>query len=357
MSVSLKGSLEDCIKLNLHLRTANRVLILIRSFKAAHPDHLYQALSQIPWEDHIPRHGYISVTGFVKNQHILDTRFANQKTKDAIVDRLQRVRDERPDSGPSRDQTVIYLYWVKDDCHVYFDTSGETISKHGYRRMPFKAPMREALAAAVLMASKWEPGVPLVNPMGGSGTLAIEAAMIAKKVAPGLLRENFGFMHLRNYQKESWKDLRKQAEDLVMKDCEPLFHLSDKSLEALRSAQKNAEWAGVKSLISFEQNDFNKIDLPQADGVVILNPEYGTRMGDVQQLVGTYKDIGDFFKEKGAGYWGYVFTGNPELSKRIGLRSSRKIPFYNGQIECRLLEFELYRGSKKSADDALDKKQ
>ncbi|MDH3710002.1 MAG: class I SAM-dependent RNA methyltransferase [Cyclobacteriaceae bacterium] len=347
-SVELKGTLKDCMHLNLHLRTANRVLLLIKRFKAGHPDQLYQAVSRIPWEDHIPHDGYLSVTSFIRNKHILDTRFGNQKTKDAIVDRLFRLRKQRPDSGPKRDRTVIYLHWVGQDCHLYFDTSGETISKHGYRRIPFKAPMREALAAAVIKATKWQPGMPLVNPMSGSGTLVIEAALMAKNFAPGLLRKNFGFMHLRTFQQQQWDELCNQARGMVQDQVEPLFHLSDHSLEALRSARSNAKWAGVDKLIRFHHLDFAKTEVPPPPGVVILNPEYGSRLGDVKELEGTYKQIGDFFKEKCAGYWGYIFSGNPELSKKIGLRTSRKIPFFNGQLECRLLEFELYAGSKKS---------
>lgn len=348
MSVELKGSLNEAMHLNLHLRTANRVLLLIKKFKAAHPNQLYEAVSKIPWEDHIPRNGYLSVTSFIKNKFILDTRFGNQKTKDAIVDRLFGLHKARPDSGPKRDHTVIFLYWVEDEGYIYFDTSGETISKHGYRRMPFKAPMRESLAAAVIMATRWQPGQPLINPMTGSGTLAIEGALMAKNVAPGLLRKNFGFMHLRDFQKDAWSEMRQQAESAMVKDCEPLFMASDISLEALRTAQSNAQWAGVKSMIKFSHGDFTKTEIPEQPGVVILNPEYGSRMGEMKKLEATYKSIGDFLKERCAGYWGYIFSGNPELSKQIGLRSTRRIPFYNGQLECRLLEFELYSGSKKS---------
>lgn len=348
MSVEIRGTLTDTMRLNLHLRTANRVLLLIKKFTAAHPDQLYEAVSRIPWEDHLPRNGYITVTSFIKNKYILDTRFGNQKTKDAIVDRLFKLRKSRPDSGPKRDQTVVYLYWVEEEAYIYFDTSGETISKHGYRRMPFKAPMRESLAAAVIKATRWQPGLPLVNPMTGSGTLAIEAALIAKRMPPGLFRTNFGFMHLREYEKNIWSDLRHQAESEVEKDCQPLFWASDISLEALRTAKSNAQWAGVKSLINFSHGDFAKTEIPSSPGIIILNPEYGTRMGDMHKLALTYKAMGDFLKERGAGNWGYIFSGNPELSKQIGLRSSRKTPFFNGQLECRLLEFELYSGSKKS---------
>jgi putative N6-adenine-specific DNA methylase len=349
-SVELKGSLKDCMFLNLHLRTANKVLMLIKRFKASHPDHLYKAISKIPWEDHIRSNGYVSVTSFIENRFILDTRFGNQKAKDAIVDRIFSQRGKRPDSGPKRDQAVVYLHWVQSDCHLYFDTSGETISKHGYRRIPFKAPLRESLAAALVRATKWTPDMPLVNPMAGSGTLAIEAAMMASKRAPGLGRSNFGFMHLKSYQQDEWLSLKEEAAKQVLPQIELTIIINDTSLEALRAAKKNAEWAGVKHLLKFDHGDFNEIQIPDPPGIVILNPEYGERLGDIATLGHTYKKIGDFYKEKCAGYWGYIFSGNPELSKRIGLRTSSKRPFFNGKIECRLLEYELYHGSKKMSD-------
>jgi putative N6-adenine-specific DNA methylase len=271
------------------------------------------------------------------------------KVKDAIVDRILSQRGRRPDSGPNREQAVIYLHWVDSDCHIYFDTSGETISKHGYRKIPYKAPLRESLAAALIKATQWKTDTPLVNPMAGSGTLAIEAAMMASQRAPGLYRKNFGFMHLKGYQKEEWLALRNEAADKVTPDAAAPIIVNDNSLEAIRAAKMNATWAGVNQMISFRHGDFNKMEMPSAPGVVILNPGYGTRIGEIKELGDTYRMIGDFFKEHCPGFWGYVFTGNPELSKQIGLRTSRKMAFYNGSIECRLLEYELYLGSKKNS--------
>lgn len=347
-SVEIKGDFRDCMYLNLHLRTANKVLLLIKRFRAPHPDHLYQVISKIPWEDYLHINGYICVTSYIQNRHIIDTRFGNQRVKDAIVDRMFNQRGKRPDSGPKRDQTVVYLYWVNSDCHLYFDTSGETISKHGYRRIPFKAPLRESLAAAIIKSTRWKPGMPLINPMAGSGTLAIEAAMIACNLAPGLGRENFGFMHLKSYQKEAWLALRDEAKKQATNGATTDFFINDSSLEALRAAKKNATWAGVAPFIDFHHGDFAETKMPKEQGIVILNPEYGARLGQVEQLSNIYNKVGDFFKEKCAGHWGYIFSGNPDLSKQIGLRTSRKVPFFNGKIECRLLEYELYQGSKKN---------
>ncbi len=170
---------------------------------------------------------------------------------------------KRPDSGPKRDQSVVYLHWVNSDCHLYIDTSGETISKHGYRRIPFKAPLRESLAAALIKATRWKPGVPLINPMAGSGTLAIEAAMMACNVAAGLNRQNFGFMHLKEYQEELWVALKDEARKQVKNDFETNFFVNDFSLEALRAAKKNATWAGVVSAMDFHHGDFTQVKIPE----------------------------------------------------------------------------------------------
>ena len=355
LSVEIKGDLKDCMTLNLHLRTGNRVLLLIRKFRASHPDQLYNEISKIAWEDHLEVNGYVCVTSHIQNRFILDTRFGNQKVKDAIVDRMISQRNKRPDSGPKRDQTVIYLHWVDSDCHLYFDTSGETISKHGYRRIPFKAPLRESLAAALIKATRWNPNMPFINPMAGSGTLAIEAAMMLSNRAPGLYRDNFGFMHLRSYEEEKWQSMKHEAKQRVTPEITTKIIANDSSLEALRAAKKNAAWAGVDSLIEFDHADFTKVQIPEEPGVLILNPGYGARLGEVSDLAKVYKRIGDFFKAECAGYWGYIFSGNPDLSKQVGLRTARKVPFYNGKIECRLLEYELYPGSKKKALQAQKK--
>lgn len=349
LSVELKGTMRDCMYLNLHLRTANKVLFLLKRFTAAHPNQLYNAISKIPWEDYISPSGYISVTSHINNRFILDTRFGNQKVKDAIVDRIFSQRGKRPDSGPQRDGTVVYLHWENDDCHLYIDTSGETISKHGYRRIPFKAPLRESLAAALIKSTCWKPGMPLLNPMAGSGTLAIEAALIATQTPPGLLRGNFGFMHLRDFQSDLWESLKSEAKKMVRKEIESKILVNDQSLEAIRASKKNAQWAGVENLLEFHTGDFRKIPIPEPPGVVILNPEYGERLGEVKQLTDVYSAIGDFFKAQCSGYRGYIFTGNPDLIKQIGLRTSSKRPFFNGKLECRLLEYELYKGTKKKS--------
>ncbi len=346
--IETEGTLEDTMRLNLFLRTGHRVLFHLKSFTAEDSIDLYNQASKIEWENFIDENEYLSVHSSVDNPTITNPLFANVKCKDAIVDRIKDKRGQRPDSGSDMTGAVVFLYWKKDRCSIYLDTSGEPLSKRGYRKIPVKAPMQETLAAAVVMASGWDVNSNFVNPMCGSGTLAIEAALIGLNRAAGILRSNFGFMHLKGFDKTKWEELRSKAKASAHKTLNGKITATDLNPAAVKAARNNALTAGVEHLIEFAVCDFKDTLIPEGGGAVMLNPEYGARLGDVSELENTYKEIGDFFKQKCKGYKGYIFTGNFELAKKVGLRTKRKLPFFNSNIECRLLEYELYEGSKKS---------
>jgi len=345
--LELEGTVNDCITLNLNLRTASQVLYSIKSFDAPSPKELYDGLVDIPWEEMIDFAGYFTITSNVDNEHIRTPLFANVKVKDAIVDRIRSKKNVRPNTGPSIDKTVVHLYWKENVAEIFLDTSGEVLSKHGYRKLPGKAPMLEALAASTILASKWDLKTPFVNPMCGSGTLAIEAALIATDRRPGLFRMNYGFMHVLGYDEQVFFTERRKLKDRILKQQDIKIIASDISEEAVEIARQNARTAGVDQLIDFQVCDFEETEMPEGAGVVMFNPEYGERLGVHTQLEITYKRIGDFLKQKCKGYFGYVFTGNPDLAKKIGLRAARRIEFYNGRLDCRLFEYELYDGSKR----------
>ena len=345
--VATEGTIDDTLRLNLLLRTAHRVLFLLSDFTARDDNELYREMSEIAWEEYISEDGYVCVTSSVDNPGIRDTRYANVKCKDAIVDRIRKKRGKRPDSGPDQDRAVVNLYWKDDQCSVYIDTSGEPLSRRGYRKIPMAAPMQETLAAAVILATGWNGSGHFVNPMCGSGTLAIEAAFIALNRAPGLQRINYGFMHIKGFNEQLWNDLRAQAKKEAGKTLHCRIVATDISREAVDAARKNAATAGVEHLIEFAVCDYSETTVPDGGGIVILNPEYGDRMGRIKELESVYAGIGDFFKQKCRGYTGYIFTGNADLAKKVGLRAKRRIPFFNSRIECRLLEYELYEGSRK----------
>ena len=351
--VETEGTMEETLRLNLLIRTGQRVLFLLESFNAKTPDELYRRVSRINWEDYISEDSYFSVTSSVHNPTIKDSRFANVKCKDAVVDRIKEKCGQRPDTGPERNRIVVHLYWKGNIAEIFLDTSGEALSKRGYRMIPLKAPMQETLAAAVVLATGWTEDGNFINPMCGSGTLAIEAALVALDRAPGLLRSNYGFMHLKEFDESSWKVLRRKIRAEAKDRLNGRIIATDISQQAVEAAKKNAMTAGVDRFIEFGVCNFSGTPVPTNGGVVILNPEYGERMGEMEKLRDTYKEIGDFFKKKCQGYRGYVFTGNLDLAKKVGLRTNRRITFFNGPIECRLLEYDLYEGSRKEADSRL----
>ncbi len=344
--IELKVSINDTIKLNLNLRTASQILYSLKEFRANNPTELYDELSQIAWEELIQFDGYFSVSSNVDNETISTPLFANVKVKDAIVDRIKGKKGMRPNSGPDNNKAVVHLYWKDDRAEIFLDTSGETLAKHSYRKIPGKAPMLEALAASTIIASKWDGHSPFVNPMCGSGTLAIEAALIATNRKPGLLRMNYSFMHFIGYDETVFFQERRVLKDQINKKAAPQIIASDISEEAINVSKMNARTAGVEQLISFEVCDFAETHVPKEGGVILFNPEYGERLGTHSKLEITYKRMGDFMKQECKGYRGYIFTGNPDLAKKIGLRASRRIEFYNGKLDCRLLEYELYEGTR-----------
>ena len=345
--VELKGTLKDCIRLNLNVRCASQVLYSLKQFTANSPEEVYLELIAFPWEEIIAPDGYLSVTSTVDHFTVNNNLFVNVKVKDAIADRMRRETARRPDSGPELDRTVIHLFWKEEHVEVFVDTSGETLAKHGYRKIPGPAPMLEALAAGTIMATKWNRQSPFVNPMCGSSTVAIEAVLIATNRRPGLFRLNYAFMHLKDYDEEFYALEYRQMESQIKEVPGLIVLATDINEDAINISKINAEVAGVEKLIQFALGDFETTVIPQGAGVIYFNPEYGERMGDVLELESTYARIGDFMKKKCQGYTGYVFTGNLDLAKEIGLKASRRIEFYTSKIDCRLLEYELYGGSKR----------
>ncbi len=345
--IELFGTVNDCIPLNINLRCVSQILYSLGSFTAENPQELYDNLVKIEWETLIDFSGYFSVTSNVNNPHILTPLFANVKVKDAVADRIKSVKGIRPNSGPELNKTVLHLYWQDDKAEIFLDTSGETLAKHSYRKIPGKAPMLEALAASTIMATGWDKKSPFVNPMCGSGTLAIEAALLATDKPPGFFRMNYAFMHVLGYDEQVFFNERRILKDKAIKQLDFKIIATDISDDAVDIAIKNAKTAGVDHLIDFAVCDFADTEVPAEPGVVFFNPEYGERLGVHTKLEATYKRIGDFMKQQCKGYRGYIFTGNPDLAKRIGLKASQKIEFYNGKLDCRLLEYELYDGSKR----------
>ena len=297
--VELFGTVNDCIRLNLNLRCASQVHYSLLEFPAKTPDELYRTLSEYPWENLISPDGYFSVTNNVDHPTIDNSMFVNVKVKDAIVDRIRAKTSKRPNSGSELSGAVVYLFWKDDRAEVFADTSGETLSKHGYRKIPGKAPMLEALAASTLMATKWDRRSPFINPMCGSGTLAIEAVLLATNRRPGLYRKNYSYMHFLGYDDKVHKKELAAVKNQVKEVPGLVVVASDNREDAISVSKVNAGMAGVDKLIRFQLCDFEKTSLPEGSpGVIYFNPEYGERLGEISALETTYERMGDFLKKK-----------------------------------------------------------
>ena len=360
-TVVVRGSMRDVMRLNLRLRTAHRVLVPLLRTSCRNIKDLYRSVSSIDWENLFDADGYFSVSSVVHNKTIRDTRIPSLYAKDAIADRMREKCQRRPDSGGENIGAAVFIYWERDELIVYLDTSGEPLSKRGYRKIPGSAPMQETLAAACIMAMGWKGTTPFLSPMCGSGTPAIEAAMIALNKAPGSLKGHFAFQSVKGYRniipgesaprvaprqhagatpEQIWKEMVLESKDEERKENLPRIIATDISPEAVENAHSNAIAAGVATFIEFKACDFAESPIPEEKGTVFFNPEYGIRLGDPKELAPVYERIGTFMNEKCRGWTGALITGNPELSHLVNLYYRNRVPFFNGPIDCRLFIYE-----------------
>ena len=356
-TVVVRGSMRDVMNLNLRLRTAHRVLVPLLRTVCRKIRDLYEAALSIDWENLIEADGYFSVSSIVHNYTIRDTRLPSLYTKDAIADRMREKCQRRPDSGGENKGAAVFVYWEREEVIIYLDTSGEPLSKRGYRKIPGSAPMQETLAAACLMAMHWDGKTPFLSPMCGSGTPAIEAAMFAMNKAPGTLKGHFAFQSIKDYSRiipgesaprvaprqragaspeQIWKELLIDAKDQEKTDNLPKIVATDISPEAVENAHTNAIAAGVAPYIDFKACDFADSPIPEGRGCVFFNPEYGIRLGTYEELAPVYERIGSFMNERCAGWTGGLITGNPDLARLVNLYYRTRVPFFNGPIDCRL---------------------
>ena len=366
-TVVIRGGMRDVMKLNLQLRTAHRVLVPLLRTDCRNIRDLYEAAYSIDWENLLEADGYFSVSSIVHNFTIRDTRLPSLYTKDAIADRMRDKCQRRPDSGGENKGAAVFVYWERNEVVIYLDTSGEPLSKRGYRKIPGSAPMQETLAAACIMALHWDCRTPFLSPMCGSGTPAIEAALMAMNRAPGSLKGHFAFQSVKDYTRiipgetapniaprqyagatpeQIWKEMILEAKKAEKKEGLPKIIATDISPEAVENAHSNAIAAGVAPYIEFKACDFGETPIPEAadeqpvtsdfKGVVFFNPEYGIRLGTFEELAPIYERIGTFMNEKCRGYNGGLITGNPDLARLVNLYYKTRVPFFNGPIDCRL---------------------
>ena len=361
-TVVVRGDIRDVMRLNLKLRTAHRVLVPLLRADCRNIRDLYELVYSIDWEHHFDPDGYFSVSSIVHNQTVRDTRLPSLYTKDAIADRMRDKCQRRPNSGGANIGAAVFVYWERNEVIVYLDTSGEPLSKRGYRKIPGSAPMQETLAAACIMALGWDKKTPFVSPMCGSGTPAIEAAMMAINRAPGLLKSHFAFQSILGYDRiipgesaprvaprqhagatpeQIWREIVMDVKAEENSSALPPIIATDISPEAVENAHSNAINAAVASFIQFKACDFGETPIPEGGkGTIFFNPEYGIRLGTFEELEPIYRRMGTFMAEKCAGWMGGIITGNPDLARVVPLYYRNRVPFFNGPIDCRLFVYE-----------------
>lgn len=344
-AVRADGSEEDLYRCNLLLRTALSVLKPIGQFYAHHENQLYKRVQQINWVDYLRLEQTFAINSTTHSQVFTHSHYAALKTKDAIVDQFRKKYGRRPNIDTRHPDVVIDLHIADKLVTLSLDSSGTTLDKRGYRTQSTEAPLNEVLAAGLLALSGHTPNATLLDPMCGSGTIAIEAAMMAAGIPPGLNR-HFAFENWRHFDEEKWKKIKREYKPLPSPEHPEVF-ARDADPHALKLARQNARRAGVEQWISFEKINFFSLAPPTSGCHVVMNPPYGQRLqkGSMTEF---YKKIGDTLKSNYQGSEAWIISSNLKDLKFVGLRPSQKIKLFNGALECRFQKYELYPGSRKS---------
>ena len=347
--VTFQGTLTVAYRACLWSRTASRILMPLTSFPAPSPEALYAGILAIPWEEHLSVDGSLAVDLNTTGSQIHHSRFGAQKIKDAIVDRFRQRCGRRPSVDRHTPDVRINGYLLDDRITISVDLSGDSLHRRGYRVETVPAPLKENLAAALLIKAGW-PEIAmargcLVDPLCGSGTLVIEAALMAARIAPGLGRDYWGFLGWLQHQPELWRHLMAEAKEHRRQGLNNLPPMagSDRDPRAVRAAITNASRAGLEKHIHFQQRMLDRVEPPRRgeSGLVVANPPYGERLGEVRELGPLYGQLGHVLKSRFTGWQAAVFTANPDLGKSMGLRAQRTNVFYNGALPCKLLRFQV----------------
>jgi len=335
------GSWRTCLRVNLRSRLASRVLWKLKDFSYRGEDDVYAAARAIDWPRHFSAERTIRVNVAAQSSPLKSLEFITLRIKDAVCDRFRDTTGRRPSVERANPDVRVHAYLEADRGALYLDTSGEPLFKRGWRAGAGEAPLRENLAAGIVQLSGWKPEEPLLDPMCGSGTILVEAAAMARGRAPGAKRD-FAFQRLSSFSPSEWNRVQAEAPEIV---TTPRLFGSDTDEKALALARRNLAEAGVERWARLERADVLERAAPASSGVLIANPPYGERTGSPEALARFYPKLGDALKKNFAGWRCYLFTADLRLPKLIGLRPSRRIPLYNGALECRLYEFEIVAGS------------
>ena len=342
--VGFSGPLPVAYAANLHSRIASRVLWQVGSGRYRGEDDVYRGVNALDWPQLFDGALTIRVNVAAVRSPLNSLDFITLRIKDAVCDRFRSQSGVRPSVDTAQPDVRIHAFLETERFTLYLDTSGEPLFKRGAKQSAGEAPLRENLAAGILKLCGWTPDVPLLDPMCGSGTFLIEALQIAHGIAPGAQR-SFAFEKLRSFDEAGWSGIKAAAEARPAPNSSPAIYGSDLYGDALKRARVNLAAAGFADAVSLKQANMLEISAPSAEGVLVANPPYGVRIGEQDELASFYPQMGDVLKKKFVGWRAYVFTADLRLPKLIGLSPSKRIPLYNGALECRLYEFRMVAGS------------
>lgn len=345
--VLFEGDITTCYRANLESRLASRVLMRLARSPYRTEQDVYDAAVALPWPDWFSERQTLRVDVSARRCPLKSLDFVTLRIKDAVCDRFRAAGRSRPDVDTRAPDIRVHAFLDASEVSLYLDTSGDPLHKRGYRADAGEAPLRENLAAGILRLTGWDGSEPLLDPMCGSGTLVAEAALIALAIPPGHARR-FGFEVLRGFEAGLWKEVRAAALARRRLRKIPVFG-RDRYGDEIEKARRNLETAGVGAYVELKQADVLHSGAPSTGGILVTNPPYGVRLGEQDSLAAFYPQLGDALKRNYAGWRCYLFSGDPQLPRLIRLSASRRIPLYNGAIECRLYEYKMVAGSARKA--------
>ena len=338
------GPLALCYRANLESRIASRILWRVAVAPYRSEDDIYRAALALPWPQWFDVGNTVRINVAALRCPLKSLDFVTLRIKDAVCDAFRAHCGERPSVDTREPAVRIHAFLTADQLMLYLDTSGEPLFKRGYRAAAGEAPLRENLAAGIVRLTGWTPGEPLLDPMCGSGTLLIEAALIALDIAPGAKRA-FGFEKLKNFDRRSWDKLKSTSQSRERSRTTLSIYGSDLYGDELKTARANIAAAGLEDVIRLKQANVLEISPPAERGVIVTNPPYGVRLGSGDELAQFYPKLGDVLKQRFSGWRAYIFSADRELPKLIRLAASKRTPLFNGALECRLYELKLVAGS------------
>ena len=349
--VQFGGDFFLCYRANLASRVASRILWQVSTDRYRDEDDIYRGAYALPWTDWFDAARTIRVDVTATKSPLTSLNFVTLKIKDAVCDKIRRLTGRRPSVDTRQPDIPIQAHLTDRDFTIYLDTTGEPLFKRGKRIAAGEAPLRENLAAGILRLAGWEPGIPLLDPMCGSGTILLEAALMALDIAPGLGR-HFAFEKYKNFAGRRWRELLQRSQARQRPKTPLAIYGSDLSGDALKTARANLAVAGLERAVSLKQANVLEISAPAKEGIIVTNPPYGVRLGEQRELAEFYPKLGDALKKNFAGWRAYILSADMRLPKLIRLAASKRTPLFNGALECRLFEYKMVAGGmrKKKAE-------